>query len=343
MKRKTLPAILLALLLLCGCAAHPAAENVPESDTLSEAALENTVMESLEPEQIAALEDAVQSASASELAESFAGLTNVSYVMIYNPAKYEKEESPGTRSTGDLSRQIDVSGSRAAAEETPFEYPFLPVAQGEAEAQFPELPAPEAHRAGALMPQDSVGDTHRFYYCPGEDYTREQGVFSCRYSGTHAVVWVLQGGQVLSDETARRYGERFDSEIYDTDVAAFGTPRFAEDGGRIHLLFYPMREHRLGFFSWFDLYASDEWTPEIIQEYGLNVDRPCVHISSLYAGDPTRFDSACGTIAHEFQHLICGTSKLSSVNRTTCPVWFNEAMSGYIETRIDIILFNHHQ
>jgi hypothetical protein len=41
-----------------------------------------------------------------------------------------------------------------------------------------------------------------------------------------------------------------------------------------------------------------------------------------------------GTMAHEFQHLICASNYFSTANEAWCRTWLNEAMSGYIEEEL---------
>ena len=308
---KRLIALCMALLLLSalvGCAAKP------------------------EPKPISQPEETEDtSADASGLPTSFDGLNNVAYVMIYNPDVYDEQSDVNLDlNTGSFGSMIDISAVKADELAPESTRPIRPMSQAELNAGF-DLPISDlGQKAGGLVPVYAVGDTHEFYY--GQPGNRNQATFVCRYAGTHGNIWTIQGDSSMTDEQVAYYGNEFDNTIYDADVNAFGEPRYADEGGKINLLFYEMQPYLWGFFWMGDLYTTGECSADVVETYGVNLDHAILNINVLHTSFDEDRDVMCSTMAHEFQHLICGTDVLES--GVYCHSWFNEAMSGYIEEQL---------
>ena len=255
---------------------------------------------------------------------------NMKYVMIYNPSVVPPSmESIPTRSTGSFGNQINPYMNRSEVLE---EGGFLEVTPNELSPLITdEEPNKEGDRAG-IAPVYSQGSTRSFYVTPQHDLNAPRIIrdFSCRYVGEHCYVWVHNG--TLSDSMAQKYGQEFDANIYEQEVALFGEPRFADMGGKVHLLYYPMQNEFAGCFCSYDLYATGEYSDAVVQQYGLNLDHAIVHMNSTYAADSRYELSMTTTLAHEFQHLINGSDMFYTYDWNWSPSWINEAMSTYIET-----------
>ena len=129
---------------------------------------------------------------------------------------------------------------------------------------------------------------------------------------------------------AQLYGQEFDSNIYAQVVEMFGEPRYADEGGKIHLLYYPMQNEFAGCFSALDLYATGEYSESVVQQYGVNTDHAILHMNSIYAAVSGYELATITTMAHEFQHLITGTDMFYTYDWKHAPSWINEAMSEYV-------------
>lgn len=258
---------------------------------------------------------------------------NMKYVMIYNPSIVaDTANYIPTRTTGSFGSQVIPYTIRADGLE---DDSAVIVTPEDLMGDFPVDQADkEGDRANGYAPIYRVGDTRNFYCYSANslDDPRIVRNFSCRYAGEYCYIWVHNG--VLSDSYAQYYGQEFDSNIYRQMVSAFGEPRFADRGGKIHLLYYPMQEEFAGCFCRLDLYASNEYSQQIVEQYGLNVDHAVIHMNGVYASYDWAVPSATVTMAHEFQHLICASDDFYTADWRYCPAWFNEAMSGYTETMI---------
>lgn len=255
----------------------------------------------------------------------------VSYVLIYNPHIYDESKYWNeTLNTGSLGDQIDISMHRADELE-PLEPEFLPFTQPNAAELFggreDDL---NEFRAGGLQPDYQVGDTHDFYVTlGGTDAVRTLNTFDCLYSGEHCCVWSL--GDSITTAAAEGIGTEFDEVIYETDVRLFGEPRYADEGGKVHLLYYPLGQGLLGYFSLIDLFATGEWDDATVSYYSMNLDHAIVHLNSLFAQDSRYEEMVYSTTAHEFQHLINASDIFTRMELYYSSTWLNEAMSGYVE------------
>ncbi len=264
----------------------------------------------------------------------FSGRSDIAYVLIFNPDIYDESMDWNKKlTTGSIGSQIDISMNRAD-ELDPVESPFKPISQmssAELFAQFGD--EIDLDRAGGVQPIYSVGDRHDFY--AGYEY-RDLYTFNCVYAGEHCYIWSVNGS--ISSSQANKVGNEFDSRIYDADVTAFGTPRYADEGGKIHLLYYPMSGGTLGFFSPSEIFATGEYfTAEEAAQYGINLDYAIINLNSEILGIPEYENLIYATTAHEFQHLINSSDMFYTLNPVRIgytDTWLNEAMSGYIEEKL---------
>ena len=248
----------------------------------------------------------------------------ISYVMIYNPQIYTSDYSPEALRTGTISNQINVDLNKAGELEGDVE--IEPYDQPTVDPDFLDKINLDGGKADGLGKFYMVGDQEVFYCGSQNDInTRTMQTFTCVYAGTHANIWVYTD---LDQNLLTKLGNAFDSSIYQNCVSRFGEPRFGEI---VNFLVYPFdgNQNTVGFFHNLDLFSFMECDDETAQSYGVNRDINVVNMNALWLADEATFTS---TLAHEFQHLLCFTGYFSAGNQ--CDVWFNEAMSGYIEEEL---------
>ena len=307
-------AVMLAVLPLAGCSSKPDSIGLPE-------------------------EAEIQQSAISSLPDSFDKVNNVSYVMVYNPDLYnEFNDANNELATGDFDQNVvDTSAFRAGELPEELEAGIMPKSQGElmGDFNFDEI-EPSENRAGIVVPPYEAGDTHFFFYINiGMDY-RTGGTFVCRYAGDHCCVWTLQGENSISDEKANECGKKFDQEIYDREVEFFGEPRYAEDGGKVHLLLYDFKcvgmNVTLGYFYPVDImFTSADASPLEALAYQLNLDHAILNVNTAAMNNPLFGQYVDSVMVHEFQHLIFQSSIMAQPKIRVSNVWLNEALSGYIE------------
>ena len=264
---------------------------------------------------------------------TFLNHDDMKYVMIYNPSILSENLSYiPTKSTGDFGYQLDPYMNRSEGLESSSLLEISP------DSLIGDLPLDQADKAGdranGYAPVYQVGSSRTFYCYPESSLNdpRITRKFSCRYAGEHCYIWVYNNA--ISDSLAKEYGQEFDKNIYQQAVDAFGAPRYADMGGKIHLLYYPMQAEFAGCFCMLDLYASNEFTQDVVSYYGINTDHAIIHMNGTYASNPDYKLSMTTTMAHEFQHLICGSDDFYTKDWLHCPSWFNEAMSTFTETML---------
>ena len=270
------------------------------------------------------------------LANSFDGRDDISYVMIYNPNIYDEvDNTDETLKTGKLANWIDTDVNRADGLDA--EPEFMPFSQKDVTDKFLDSDMDvdlDGNRAAGLQPVYKKDSKHSFYYYEDLSSTSsaKNSEFVCSYAGDHCYVWTLKSENV-STKDAESIGKEFDSKIYDNDVKLFGTPRFADEGGKIHLLFHNIKGNTLGYFNVYDLFSSSEVTKAQAEQYQLNLDHAIVNINSRYFGHGLD-EMIYSTVTHEFQHLINFSDYFYTKNYVFTRTWINEAMSGYAEESI---------
>ena len=296
----------------------------------------------VEPEESEETDEA-EKTSESGLAESFDDAEDVAYVLIYNPDIYNTTYNPDVMlSTGDFDRQmIDTDRVRADGLELPDPTAGMYFSSQEVMDALAgtEGTINESDRAGILGVPAEVGDEEEFYCDVGGTGERTLETFVCRSVSEHANVWSLKDADDLTDEQADYYAQRFDEEIYDLDVSLFGTPVYADEGGKVDLLFYYLggsetEAYTWGFFYPGDIFAAVQLPEGFAEAQAWNTDHAIININTYPLQYPGAQESLCTTIAHEFQHLIFETSIMArkpSLEKFGFPVWLNEAMSGYVE------------
>ncbi|MBE7036165.1 MAG: hypothetical protein E7403_02595 [Ruminococcaceae bacterium] len=252
----------------------------------------------------------------------------IAYVMIYNPEIYDEEDSYNELlTTGDFSDYVEAVISRADGLGGPAsELRTLSVDEINEGVDLSGFDL-SGGRGGAFIVPYQTGDTHEFY-CGTTN--REKQLFECKYAGEYCNIWSYDNQ--ISESDAMQMANEFDSNIYNQMVSMFGEPRFADNGGKVNILFYPMEHGYGGFFINADLFASDEVTPSQITQYGINTDHAIININSDML--ELNLDYAKSTLAHEFQHLICFTNYFETIQYTMMKTWLNEAMSGYVEEQL---------
>ena len=256
-------------------------------------------------------------------------ITGAKYVMIYNPYFYDESDLAASysssRNTGQIGSEILI-GMNRADELDGLELPEM-LSQDELGEGLDDLKIEEGGRAGGLAKVYKKGDVHAFYAYTDSNL-RQRGLrnFTCIFEGKHCYIWDLDG--TVTATQAKDLGNEFDSRIYDIDTETFGQGRFTEDGGKVHILFQPLRKGLGGFFTMYDIFATGEVTDAEIKGYGLNVDHAIININSAMLKSDYAFIRS--TLAHEFQHQICATDYVE-YNKQQMKTWLNEAMSAYAE------------
>ena len=254
------------------------------------------------------------------------------YVMIYNPYFFDEQDAlvsnNAKRNTGAIGSQIMIGMNRADGIDG-LELPVM-LSQDELGDGLQDLEIEEGGRAGGLAKVYKKGDVQAFYaYTDSNLSKRGLRNFTCIYEGKHCYIWDLDGKVTASQ--AKDLGKEFDEKIYAKDTETFGQGRFTEDGGKVHILFQPLRKGLGGFFTMYDIFATGEVTASEIKTYGLNVDHAIININSSMLN--TDYDFIRSTLAHEFQHQICATDYVE-YNKQQMRTWLNEAMSAYAEDLI---------
>ena len=268
--------------------------------------------------------------------EAFDGTISgdISYVLIYNPNIYDEEDitTNGRLSTGSFGSQINVDMFRADGLEEE-ESTYERVSQNNLKVEIPEEKLNlEGGRADPILTPYKEGDTKDFFRFNKTMTSREKATFVCRYAGEYCNIWTCDNS--LSDKMVSHYGAEFDNNIFRQTVDTYGTGRFTENGGKVNLMFYPMRDGVCGVFYGGDLFSSMEVPQQVAEYYGLNTDHAMVHVNSTLAAYEQIADVMAATAAHEFQHLICQTDAFYTIQNVTFRTWLNEAMSGYIEEQL---------
>lgn len=256
------------------------------------------------------------------------------YVMIYNPKVYDENRYSDNTvlNTGDFGNQIEVGGSRGdgLTEDAP---PYVSFSQSEINANIPwDKVNLDGNRGDPLGYDYDEGDTREFYcYSGGNVYSRNAEEFECVYAGKYCYIWSTGA---MDEDDIEEYGEDFDEDIYKEVSETFGTPRFVGESGKVNLLFYSMPSGYGGCFCMADIFAEGELSESEINSLGANTNHAILHINADYAKRSDCSTWMHGTMAHELQHLICGSNYFYTVNETLCRTWLNESMSGYIEEKL---------
>ena len=281
----------------------------------------------------------IQQSAVSSLPDNFEDADNVSYVLVYNPDLYDEySEINNELATGDFDQNVvDTSAVRAGGLPDDTESKIVPKSQGEMTGDFNfDGYDPSNNRAGVLVTPYSVGDTHDFFYQEMMMNTRTSSTFVCRYAGEHCYIWTMDGANDVTDDQVNTCGDKFDNEIYEKEVELFGEPRYAEDGGKIHLLLYDFdcmgQSITLGYFNLMDIvFTSSDISEAEAESNKINVDHAIVNVNTIALQNPAYEEYAYSTMAHEFQHLIFGSSIMCEPEPQLFNVWLNEALSGYTE------------
>lgn len=252
-------------------------------------------------------------------------ITDTNYLMIYNPMIYDERGGyfqDSDCSTGDFGDQIMTNINRA---------------DGLNELEFPTMISQsdlfditnstglesDAHRAGGLDPVHTVGETYTFGRYNAEMNERFEADFTCVYEGSYCYVWSTENS--ITAEQAKPIADEFDANVFEQDTEAFGHGRFTENGGKVNILFYPVMDGLLGFFTLCDIFTQEDGYNGLVVP---NYDHAIITINTQYIDQPEDINR---TLAHEYQHQICASDTLVAGDGYFMVSWLNEAMSAYAE------------
>lgn len=350
MRKSKIWALLISAVLaagtLAGCGGSSAPAQEAQEET-AEAETEETTGESTEdsaseknvsPSNTVKGEPAEDEGDSGSAAIGTAGepsdvvLENVSYVMIYNPKIYDEYDSNTeyltNLGTGDISSQIITGMNRAGGLEE--DVSVVTMSQAELTSGLDTNGVDRSGaRAGAMDPVHSYGEQYDFYCCD-DNMSRVKRTFTCVYEGESCYIWSFEDS--ISEENAEAFGQEFDEKIYPADTEAFGQGRFTENGGKVNVLIYPLRDGLCGFFHLYDIFAKTEVPAAMIDQRGFNTDHAIININSKMVDSD--WEMALSTLAHEYQHQICASDCFNYVDTPWMRVWLNEAMSAYAEDMI---------
>lgn len=257
--------------------------------------------------------------------------SDLSYVMIYNPKIYDENQryDSSKLKTGDISSQIVIDSYRGDGLQEESE--FISISQKDLLDAFPFDEIQIEDNKATFFPTTYYVGNVRSFYCHNMSNINNRSAMdlTCVYAGEHCYVW--SSGMVPSN-MAVEYGQEFDNRIFNFNTDTFGTARFTTNGGKVHLLFYPMEVNGLlGLSAFNDMYADGEVTANDISTYKLNTNHAIVHINARYAAVPQNKTAMFGTLSHEFQHTIFYGHAFNTPNFTISRSWITEAFSGYSE------------
>lgn len=231
-------------------------------------------------------------------------------VLIYNPLTYDTENS--ALYSGTIAKQ--------QADEEPAGDPVF---------------TPGMHKTGKDRTNGrKEPGTHDFWVCTDlVTYRYDKRSFRIAAEGAHCRIWTPEEEEIrFTDEQIEAMLEQFETVIYRIDTAYFGEFRDLGGDGKLEILTYAMNSTSVcGFFDSYDLYTHEEIAvidPDDADSYN------CLPIINVNTRMANRESVVCGTLAHEFQHLILRSAVLASPanadllgHERTVGVWLNEGFS----------------
>ena len=258
---------------------------------------------------------------------------DLSYVLVYNPALYDERNGIydiTSLKTGDFSpTQVEVDSGRGDSLDA-VDYSSYTISQSELLKNFSDHDFEiDSSRAGEDGIAYSLGDKKIFGHATSYNWdVRTESEFECVYEGEYCYIWINDDNNNVNIE---KYGKEFDENIYERCVDLFGEPRFVSpNGGKLNILIYDLQPNLGGFFHSCDLFSETELTAadiEYLQDGHFNMDHAIIHINSDLSTRYDHFEATCGTLAHEFQHLIYRTNSISTHGAS----WLNESLSGFVD------------
>ncbi len=341
MKQRAMTALVLAAAmtaaLLTGCGGSTAqtpdaGQTAEKNETAAEDALESETPEADVADAAGKQTSPLSVGTAGNGGEAV--IEGVDYVLIYNPNIYDELDSSTTYltslTTGDLAGRILTGINRAGGMEGE-NATASTISQAELTGAVDMNGIDRSGaRAEGLAISHSVGEQADFFTHNKEMNARVTRTFTCVYEGEHCYIWSFENS--VSEAEAQDLGNEFDSTIYPKDTEAFGQGRFTENGGKVNILMYPLREGLCGFFTPMDIFASYECPADYAAANGFNLDQAIININS----DMLKNNRAMtlSTLAHEYQHQICASDVFNYKDTPWMRTWLNEAMSAYAEDMI---------
>ena len=157
-----------------------------------------------------------------------------------------------------------------------------------------------------------VGDQEKFWILNSDTNEHSQITATLRYVTAHSYFWAEEGTPV-NERDMKRLMDTFESKIYPTDRAFFGSEANPGVDGdpHIYVIYATSIGHNIaGYFS-----SSDSYNP-LVKEFS-NAHETYVLGTSQDLGD----DYTYATLAHEFVHMIQNASDRNDVS------WMNEGFA----------------
>lgn len=274
----------------------------------------------------------------SDTGDSFDDADNMSYIMIYNPSVFNEKSKVATdsKNTGDISKWVKPISLRADDEKVKHKYKQVDQQDLSKYTKHKVPKKLQSKRADDISaPKYKEGESHVFKY-GFVDGASNSAKFKCIYEGDNCYVWLRPEDNANKDE-AIDTGKEFDSKIYKDDVEMFGEPRFADQGGKINIIYEPMSDRILGYFYKLEIFTPEELIylgAKTNQINAVNAGHPIIHINSKHLGKNEDKRKTYNTIAHEFQHLISMSDVFSSGSLKNSSTWLDEAMSTYAGNKL---------
>ncbi len=157
-----------------------------------------------------------------------------------------------------------------------------------------------------------IGDKEKFWILNSDTNEHSQITATLRYVTEHSYFWA-EDGTPVNERDMKRLMDTFETKIYPTDRAFFGSEANPGVDGdpHIYVIYASSIGHNIaGYFS-----SSDSYNP-LVKEYS-NAHETYVLGTSQDLGD----DYTYATLAHEFVHMIQNASDRNDVS------WMNEGFA----------------
>ena len=217
---------------------------------------------------------------------------------------------------------------------------IAPRARAEAAAARSALALLQSTAAAVAAP--APGSTRVFNVVASLDGTSFAKVTTrLRFAGQHLLLYVDTVGSGFTDQQYQTLGTLFDHDLYQLDVAAFGSESDVDRDGRILVVFTPQinslvraqdcvqKGYVTGFFYATDLLLDDPNSNKAEIIYSFIPDSTARFSCAHRATDVLRF--LLPTFLHELQHMISFNQHVIARGGATEEVWLNEGLGHIAE------------